>query len=110
MKWGKKKMKLISIENIPNQEYEVLGLVKGSVVRTKNVGKDIMASFKTLVGGEIKSYTEMMNEARSVATTRMVEEAEKMQADMIIGVRYTSAAVMGGAAEIMAYGTAIKLK
>ena len=103
-------MLLVNTEYIGGKEIEMLGMVKGSVVRTKNVGNDIMASFKTLVGGEIASYTELMNEARSIATKRMVEEAEKMGADAIVAIRYSSATVMGGAAEIMAYGTAVKFK
>lgn len=103
-------MILVSTEYISGKELEMLGMVKGSVVRTKNVGNDIMASFKTLVGGEIASYTDLMNEARSIATKRMVEEAEKMGADAIVAIRYSSATVMGGAAEIMACGTAVKFK
>ena len=103
-------MILVSIDKIDGKELEILGMVKGSVVRTKNVGHDIMASFKTLVGGEISSYTDMMNEARSIATKRMVDEAESMEADAIVGIRYSSSTVMGGAAEIMAYGTAVKFK
>lgn len=101
-------MKLVTIDQIPGQEIEALGMVKGSVVMTKNVGKDFMAGMKNLVGGEIKSYTEMMNEARAIATKRMVEEAEKVQADAIVGARYASSAIMGGAAEVIAYGTAVK--
>ena len=103
-------MLLVNTEYIGGKELEMLGMVKGSVVRTKNVGNVIMASFKTLVGGEIASYTDLMNEARSIATKRMVEEAEKMGADAIVAIRYSSATVMGGAAEIMAYGTAVKFK
>jgi uncharacterized protein YbjQ (UPF0145 family) len=101
-------MKLISIDNYPGKEYEVLGLVKGTVVQTKNVGRDFMAGMKTLVGGEIVGYTEMLNEARQIATKRMVDEAEQLGADAIIGVRYGSSMVMQGAAEILAYGTAVK--
>jgi uncharacterized protein YbjQ (UPF0145 family) len=103
-------MLLVNIDSISNKEVEELGIVKGSVVRTKHIGKDVMAGFKTLVGGEIASYTEMMGEARSIATSRMIKEAQSLNADAIVGVRYTSAAVMGGAAEIMAYGTAVKYK
>lgn len=103
-------MLLVNTEYIGGKELEMLGMVKGSVVRTKNVGNDIMASFKTLVGGEIASYTDLMNEARSIATKRMIEEAEKLKADAIVAIRYSSATVMGGAAEIMAYGTAVKFK
>jgi len=103
-------MKLISIDNYPGKEYEVLGLVKGTVVQTKNVGRDFMAGMKTLVGGEIVGYTEMLIEARQIATKRMVDEAESMGADAIIGIKFGSSMVMQGAAEILAYGTAIKFK
>jgi len=101
-------MKLVSIENYPGKEFEVLGIVKGTVVQSKNVGRDFMASLKTLVGGEIAGYTEMLNEARQIATKRMVDEAEALGADAVIGVHYGSSAVMQGAAEVIAYGTAIK--
>ena len=101
-------MKLISIENYPGRDYEVLGIVKGTVVQTKNVGRDFMAGMKTLVGGEIVGYTEMLNEARQIATKRMVDEAEALGADAIVGVRYGSSQVMQGAAEVIAYGTAVK--
>lgn len=103
-------MKLLSINHIPGTEYEALGIVKGTVVQTKNFGKDFMAGMKTLVGGEIKSYTEMLNEARAIATKRMVDEAEALGADAIIGVTYGSSAVMQGAAEVIAYGTAVKFR
>ncbi|MCR5196237.1 MAG: YbjQ family protein [Pseudobutyrivibrio sp.] len=101
-------MKLISIENIPGQNYEVLGLVRGTIVQSKNLGRDFMAGMKTLVGGEITSYTEMLVEARQIATKRMVDEAEKLGADAIVGVRYSSSSVMQGAAEVLAFGTAVK--
>ena len=103
-------MKLVTIEKIPGQDYEVLGMVKGTIVQSKNFGRDFMATIKTLVGGEIVSYTEMLNEARQIATKRMVDEAEKLGADAIVGVRYGSSAVMQGAAEVVAYGTAVKFK
>ena len=102
-------MKIVSIENI-GKEYEVLGLVKGEIVQSKHFGKDFMAGMKTLVGGEIKGYTEMIKEARQIATRRMVDEAEKLGADAIVGVKYGSSAVMQGAAEVIAYGTAVKFK
>ena len=85
-------------------------MVKGSTIQTKHLGKDITQSFKTLVGGELTAYTEMMNDARALATKRMVQEAEAMGADAIVGVRYGSAAVMQAAAEVMAYGTAVKFR
>ncbi len=103
-------MKLVSIETIPGVEFEVLGLVKGTVVQSKNFGRDFMAGMKTLVGGEITSYTEMLNEARQIATKRMVDEAKELGADAIVGVRFGSSAVMQGAAEVIAFGTAVKTK
>ena len=103
-------MKLVSIETIPGQDFEVLGLVKGTIVNSKNVGRDLMAGLKTIVGGEIVGYTEMLNEARQIATKRMVDEAEKLGADAIVGVRYGSSSVMASAAEIVAFGTAVKFK
>ena len=101
-------MLLVSTEHIESKTLIPLGLVKGGVVQSKHLGKDIAAGFKTLVGGELKSYTEMMNEARALATKRMVEEAEKLGADAIVGIRYASSAIMQGAAEIFAFGTAVK--
>ena len=103
-------MKLLSIEYIPGVEFEALGIVKGTVVQTKNIGRDFMAGMKTLVGGEITGYTEMLNEARQIATKRMVDEAKEMNADAVIGVKYGSSQVMSGAAEVIAYGTAVKYK
>ena len=102
-------MKLYNIDYIPGQNIEALGLVRGAVVQSKNFGKDFMAGMKTLVGGEIKGYTEMLNEARAIATKRMVDEAEAMGADAVVNVRYGSSAIMQGAAEIVAYGTAVKI-
>ena len=101
-------MKLLNIDYIPGKELEVLEIVKGNVVMTKNLGRDFMAGLKTLVGGEIAGYTEMLNQARQIAIKRMVDEAEKLGADAIINVRYASSSVMQGAAEIIAYGTAVK--
>ena len=101
-------MKLATIENWPGKNYEILGLVKGTVVQSKNLGKDFMAVMKTLVGGEIVGYTEMIVEARAIATKRMVDEAEALDADAVIGVRYGSSSVMQSAAEVVAYGTAIR--
>ena len=86
----------------------MLSLVKGSTIHSKNIGLDITQGFKTIVGGELKAYNEMMNEARALATKRMVEEAEKMGADAVVNVRYASSAIMQGAAEVIAYGTAVK--
>ena len=101
-------MMLVTIDSIPDKEYEVLGIAKGTIVQSKNFGRDFMAAVKTLVGGEIAGYTEMLNEARQLATKRMVDEATALGADAIVGVRYGSSAVMQGAAEIVAYGTAVK--
>ena len=101
-------MKLVSIDTIPGQTIEALGIVKGTIVQTKNIGRDFMAGMKTIVGGEIVGYTEMLNEARQIATKRMVDEAEALNADAIVGVRYGSSQVMQGAAEVIAYGTAVK--
>ena len=103
-------MLLVNIDYIPGKEFEVIGVVKGSMIQTKHLGNDIANSFKTLVGGELTSYTEMMNEARATATARMVKEAEGLGADAIINIRYASSAVMQGAAEVMSYGTAVKYK
>jgi uncharacterized protein YbjQ (UPF0145 family) len=101
-------MLITTSELIAGKTLQPLGLVKGNIVQSKHIGKDIMAGFKTIVGGEIKSYTEMLSEAREHATLRMEKEAAAMGADAIIALRYSSAAVMDGAAEIMAYGTAVK--
>ena len=101
-------MKLVSIDSIPGRQIEALGIVKGAIVQTKNIGRDFMAGMKTLVGGEIVGYTEMLNEARQLATKRMVDEAEALGADAIVGVRYGSSQVMQGAAEVIAYGTAVR--
>ena len=103
-------MLLVNINHIPGKEFEVLGMVKGTVVQSKHIGKDFMAGMKTLVGGEIVGYTEMLVEARQIATKRMVDEANAIGADAIIGITYGSSAVMQGAAEVMAYGTAVKYK
>lgn len=101
-------MILVNTDYISGKELEMLGMVKGSTIQSKNIGRDITQSFKTIVGGELKSYTEMMNEARALATKRMVSEAEALGADAVINIRYASSAVMQGAAEVMAYGTAVK--
>lgn len=103
-------MLIVTTETIPGKELEPLALVKGSTVHSKNIGKDILSSLKTIVGGEIKDYTEMMNEARAIATKRMLDEAESVSADAVVGVRYASSNVMQGASEIMAYGTAVRFK
>ena len=101
-------MMLTTTERISGLETETLGLVQGSTIQSKNIGKDITQGFKTLVGGELKAYTEMMNEARALATQRLVKQAEDLGADAVVCVRYASASIMQGAAEVMAYGTAVK--
>ena len=101
-------MLIVTTDHITGKNVEMLGLVKGSTIQTVHMGKDIMDGFKTLVGGELTSYNEMMNEARALATKRMAEEAQSMGADAIVCVRYSSASVAQAAAEIMAYGTAVK--
>lgn len=101
-------MILVNTDYISGKETEMLGLVKGSTIQSKNIGRDITQGLKTLVGGELGAYTEMMNKARELATKRMVEDAEKLGADAILNIRYESASVMQGAAEVMAYGTAVK--
>jgi uncharacterized protein YbjQ (UPF0145 family) len=101
-------MILVNTDYIPGKEFEMLGLVKGSTIQSKNIGRDITQAFKTLVGGELKAYNEMMNEARALATKRMVEDAKALGADAIVNVRYASASVMSSAAEVLAYGTAVR--
>ncbi|MGM0397262.1 MAG: YbjQ family protein [Bacillota bacterium] len=101
-------MILVNTDYISGKTLETLGLVKGSTIQSRNVGRDITQGFKTLVGGELKAYNEMMNNARALATKRMALEAEELGADGIINIRYASAAVMQGAAEVMVYGTAVK--
>ena len=101
-------MILVNTDFITGKELETLSLVKGSTIQSKHLGKDIVQGFKAMVGGELKSYNDMMNEARALATKRMVEEAESLGADAVINVRYASAAVMQGAAEVIVYGTAVK--
>lgn len=103
-------MILVNTDYISGKELEILGLVQGSTIQSKNIGRDITQSFKTLVGGELKAYTDMMNEARALATKRMVREAEALGADGVVNIRYASSTVMQGAAEVIAYGTAVKFK
>lgn len=101
-------MILVNTDYISGKELETLSLVKGSTIQSKHIGKDLSQAFKTLVGGELKAYNDMMNEARALATKRMVEEAEALGADAVVNVRYASSAVMQGAAEVIVYGTAVK--
>lgn len=101
-------MILVNTDYITGKELEVLGIVKGNVVQSRNFGRDFMAAIKTLVGGEITEYTEMLNQARQIAVKRMVDEAEAMGADAVVNIRYASSSVMQAAAEVIAYGTAVK--
>ncbi len=103
-------MKLYSVENLQGKVYEVLGVVTGSTIQSKNMFSDLGQGIKGVVGGELKAYTRMMEKAREVATSRMVEQAEAMNADAVIGLRYTTSAIMAQAAEVLVYGTAIKFK
>ena len=103
-------MILVNTDYITGKELETLSLVKGSTIQSKHLGSDITQSFKTLVGGELKAYTEMMDNARALATKRMAQEAQQLGADAVINIRYATSAVMQGAAEVMAYGTAVKFR
>ena len=103
-------MLIITTDNIPGKTIVPLGLVKGSTIQTVNAVRDIGAGLKTLIGGELTKYNEMMDKARKIATDRMIQEAEGLGADAIIGARFSSASVMQSAAEIMAYGTAVKFQ
>jgi uncharacterized protein YbjQ (UPF0145 family) len=105
-----KKMILVNTDYITGKELEMLGLVKGSTIQSKNIGRDITQGLKTIVGGELKSYTDMMNDARALATKRMTDEAEGLGADAIVNIRYATSAVVQGAAEVIAYGTAVKFR
>ncbi len=98
-------------DQIPGKEIEkTLGLVKGNTIRAKHIGKDIMAALRNIVGGEIKEYVEALNEAREGAIKRMIEDADELEADAIVCIRFTTSQVMSGAAELLVYGTAVKLK
>lgn len=103
-------MILVNTDFITDKDIETLGVVKGSTIRSKHLGRDIMSGFKTIVGGELTSYSDMLNEARAIATKRMVEDAEKLHADAVVNVRYATSNIMQGAAEVLVYGTAVKFK
>lgn len=103
-------MFLVTTDTIPGKEFEALGLVSGSTVRSKNAFKDMGAGFKSMVGGELGSYNEMLKESRDIALNRMIEQANKMGADAIVAIRFSSSSVMQGAAEILVTGTAVKYK
>lgn len=95
-------------ESIPGQKYELIGIVKGSMIQSKHIGRDISNMLKSIVGGELKGYSEMINEARVMASKRMMAEADRLGADAVVNVRYTTSNVMQSAAEILVYGTAVK--
>lgn len=101
-------MIVVNTDYISGKNLETMGLVQGAMVQSKNIGKDFAASFKGLVGGEIKGYTEMMNEARNTAVQRMVEDAQRLGADAVVNVRFGTSSVVQGAAEVIAYGTAVR--
>ena len=103
-------MTLVTTESIAGKDYEPIGIVKGTTIQSVHIGKDIGSAFKTLVGGELQSYNEMLNKARALATERMVREAESLGADAVVAVRYSSSSVMQGAAEVMVYGTAVRYR
>ena len=103
-------MLLVNTEHLPGHDYEVLGLVRGSTIQTKHLGQDLTQSLKTLVGGELRAYTDMMNQARDLATERMTGEANRLGADAVVNIRYATSAIMQGAAEVMVYGTAVKFR
>ncbi len=103
-------MLISTTENIPNKKVsEILGIARGSTVRARNIGKDIFAALKGVIGGEISEYTKLQADSREQAIQRMVQDAEKMGADAVINVRMTTSMVMQGASELLAYGTAVKL-
>lgn len=103
-------MYVFNTEFIAGRQYMPLGMVKGNTVQAKHIGRDFMAGIKNLVGGEIKGYTEMLTEAREIATTRMIQEAEQMGADAVVNVRFQTSQIMDGASEVIAYGTAVKFQ
>ncbi len=104
-------MIITNTDFIPKREIkEILGLVKGNTIQAKSIGKDIKAGLRHLAGGEIKEYTEMLSESREIALKRMKDKAEKLEADAVINIRFMTSAIMGGAAEILVYGTAVTLK
>lgn len=102
-------MIITTCDVMPGQQVQILGLVRGNVVTSKHIGRDVMAGLKSIAGGEIKSYTDMMNEGREVAEQRMVAEAQALGANAIICARYASSSVMEGTQEMLAYGTAVRL-
>ena len=104
------RMLMSTTDTIPGRDFEVLGVVTGSICQSKHIGRDIAAGLKTIVGGEIKGYTELLNDARAVATSRMQDEARTIGADAVIGVRYQSCSIMANASEVVCFGTAVKFR
>lgn len=102
-------MLLLNIDYIPDKKIEALGLVKGSVVQAKSFGKDFMSGMKNLVGGEVEAYTDLLIQARQIATKRMVDDAQALGADAVLNIRYTSSSIMQGVAEVTVYGTAVRI-
>lgn len=103
-------MFLITVDTVPGKSLLLLGLVRGSVVQTKHIGNDLLAGIRSIVGGEVKVYTKLVDDARTIATERMIREAKKLQADGVVCVRYETSTVMDGACEVIAYGTAVKIR
>jgi uncharacterized protein YbjQ (UPF0145 family) len=103
-------MIIVTTDFVSGKTPETLGIVKGSMIQSKHLGKDIMSALKGLVGGELEAYSEMINEARAIATKRMVAEAEQLGAHGVVSVRYATSAITQGAAEVMVYGTAVQFK
>ncbi len=101
-------MILVNTDFITDKKVETLSIVKGSTIQSKHMGKDILAGLRTIVGGELEGYSDMLNEARAIATKRMVQEAEGLKADGVINIRYATSNIMQGAAEVLVYGTAVK--
>ena len=101
-------MKLTTTENFGSQKYEIIGLVQGSMVQSKNIAQDIVSGFRNIIGGEINDYTQMLEEAREVATQRLIQHAHALGADAVVSFRYSTSSIMQGAAEILAYGTAVR--
>jgi uncharacterized protein YbjQ (UPF0145 family) len=108
--WEVMHMLIVNTDYITGKELEMLGMVRGSTIQSKNIGRDFTQGLKQIVGGELGAYTDMMNQARDIATQRMTKEADALGADAIVNVRYATSAIMQGAAEVMAYGTAVKFK
>ena len=103
-------MILVNTDTISGKKLNHLSMVRGSSIQSKHLGKDILSGLRTLIGGELTEYTGLINKARAIATKRMVEEAEKLDADAIVNIRYTSTSLMQGAAEVLVYGTAVKFE